>query len=96
MSQHFPNTTIVMQNGGKISNGGNNWPLRGEKKGIYEGGTRGVTIVDGPILEKRGYTNEGLFHAIDWTPTLMHFAEGTEQTGLNILKHLLFSLIYFS
>ncbi|KAF6034753.1 hypothetical protein EB796_006926 [Bugula neritina] len=64
-------------NGGKVSNGGSNWPLRGEKGTVYEGGTRGVTFINSPLLQNRGYVHDGLFHAIDWTPTLLHFAEGT-------------------
>ena len=41
-----------------------------------------MTVIDGPVLKKRGYVNNGLFHAIDWTPTLLHFAEGVPQTGI--------------
>jgi arylsulfatase A-like enzyme len=54
--------------------GANNWPLRGGKHAIYEGGTRATAFIYGSMLSKTGYTNSNLMHGVDWLPTLMHVA----------------------
>ena len=53
--------------------GGSNFPLRGKKLQIFEGGIRADGIVSGPGCAKLGIKpgkNPHLFHAIDWLPTL--------------------------
>ena len=52
---HYSN----FQNGGWIPYHGNNWPLRGGKITIWEGGTRTAGFVAGARLQKIGYTYEG-------------------------------------
>ncbi|KAH9361881.1 hypothetical protein HPB48_003710 [Haemaphysalis longicornis] len=61
-------------NGGQILQGGNNWPLRGNKNTLWEGGTRVPAFVTGPVLKKTAYTNSKLVHAVDWFPTLLGLA----------------------
>ena len=48
---------FLFQNGGPIETKGNNWPLRGGKHGVFEGGTRVPALVWGNMLRKKEYTN---------------------------------------
>ncbi|XP_050416113.1 arylsulfatase B [Patella vulgata] len=73
------NDTIILftsDNGGWVPHHGNNYPLRGGKFTIYEGGTRGAAFIHGAGLQNTGRTYDGLIHAIDWLPTLVGAAGG--------------------
>lgn len=61
-------------NGGWIPYHGNNWPLRGGKITIWEGGTRTAGFVSGARLQKTDYSYEGMMHAVDWHPTILEAA----------------------
>lgn len=73
------NTIIILSadNGGTGSS--SNWPLRGGKHSVYEGGCRGASFVAGPLLPARvrGTVNTQLSHAADWLPTLVGLAGGS-------------------
>ncbi|KAK7476631.1 hypothetical protein BaRGS_00032106, partial [Batillaria attramentaria] len=63
-------------NGGPTFDGANNLPLRGAKTTLWEGGTRGAGFVHSKtLLKKTGYVNNGMMHAVDWFPTILHLAQ---------------------
>ncbi|XP_070578823.1 arylsulfatase B-like [Ptychodera flava] len=63
---------------------GNNWPLRGSKTTLWEGGTRGVAFVHGNILQKTAYVNEEMIHAVDWYPTLLELIGGKQDPDMDV------------
>ncbi|XP_035210011.1 arylsulfatase B-like [Stegodyphus dumicola] len=67
---------FISDNGGEVLSGGSNYPLRGAKMTLWEGGTRVPTFLYGDILQKKGYVNNNLIHAVDWFPTLLAAAGG--------------------
>lgn len=77
----YDNTLIVLStdNGGPTdgadNNNMNNFPLRGCKGGYFDGGMRGVGLIHGVGLKKRGYVSEHLHHVVDWLPTLLTAAK---------------------
>ncbi|XP_037071604.1 arylsulfatase J-like isoform X5 [Pollicipes pollicipes] len=72
----YNNTVIVFMgdNGGLPHAGGNNYPLRGTKGTLWEGGTRTPAFVHSPLLAASNYSNYRLVHITDWLPTLLRVA----------------------
>ena len=70
------NTVLVFStdNGGAIHEAGSNYPLRGTKGTLFEGGTHGVGFVAGGHLKRSGVVQKELFHITDWYPTLLSAA----------------------
>lgn len=67
-------------NGGRVSAGGSNYPLRGEKASVWEGGTRVGGLAYGPGVAA-GVVSRALAHATDWYPTIMALAGGAAPEG---------------
>ncbi|XP_070557098.1 arylsulfatase B-like [Ptychodera flava] len=91
----WDNTLFVFttDNGGPANptNAGNNWPLRGSKTTLWEGGTRGVAFVRGNLVEKTGYVNNEMIHAVDWFPSLLELVGGKrdpDMDGMNVWNTL--------
>ena len=74
------NTIIIFttDNGGETGAGSSNWPLRGNKATVLEGGVRGTAFVWGSKLPKLNYDNMQLIHATDWLPTIVEGIAGLE------------------
>ncbi|XP_014677063.1 PREDICTED: arylsulfatase B-like isoform X2 [Priapulus caudatus] len=83
------NTLIVFttDNGGQTKSGGNNYPLRGNKATLWEGGTRGVSFVHGAGVGNPGSVRSDLFHAVDWFPTIVAAAQGKTSSAIDGLSH---------
>ncbi|XP_067686275.1 arylsulfatase B-like [Haliotis asinina] len=70
-----------------------NWPLRGCKNTMWEGGVRGNGFIYSPLLSTSGYVQENMMHITDWLPTLYHAAGGDvnklrNQDGYNLWEML--------
>lgn len=80
------NTIIVFStdNGGPAAgfnlNAASNWPLRGVKNTLWEGGVRGAAFVWAPslIAKPRRVSNQ-MMQIADWLPTLYAAAKGDPQ-----------------
>ncbi len=70
------NETLIIltgDNGGIPSDGGNNYPLRGNKATTFEGGVRSIAFISGAGLspDVRGTVSHEIMHVTDWLPTLV-------------------------
>ncbi|XP_052090818.1 arylsulfatase B-like [Mytilus californianus] len=84
------NETLIIftaDNGGWTAFSGNNYPLRGGKLTVYEGGTRAVQFVHGAGISKSNYTFNGMMHAVDWMPTILAAAGGGSVPGIDGINH---------
>lgn len=75
------NNTILIfstDNGGPANrqdyNDACNWPLRGSKRTMWEGGVRGNGFIWSPLLKTSHYVSEHLMQVTDWLPTLLEAA----------------------
>jgi arylsulfatase A-like enzyme len=73
-------------NGGQVTAGGNNWPLRGWKGSLWDGGARASAFIHSPLLGAAAGTRyQGLVHISDWFPTSLQLAlDGTSLSELGL------------
>jgi len=86
----YDNTVIILStdNGARAGQhgGGSNYPLKGEKNTLWEGGVRAVGFVHSKLLSKPGRISKDLIHITDWYPTMLHLA-GIETEGMTLDGH---------
>eukprot|EP01084_Bolivina_argentea_P274855 468610_1 len=86
--QLWDNLVLIFStdNGGPVQQAASNFPLRGNKATLWEGGVKGAGFISGGWLNKtrRGKTMNGLFHITDWYPTLMDIV-GIKASNSSIL-----------
>uniref|UniRef100_A0A7S4DCM7 Sulfatase N-terminal domain-containing protein n=1 Tax=Heterosigma akashiwo TaxID=2829 RepID=A0A7S4DCM7_HETAK len=85
----YDNTIIVVasDNGACSQARGSNYPLRGQKNSMFEGGVRVNAFVTGGYLPEssRGRSLDCMFHNVDWLPTLVAGAVGADPEVLGPL-----------
>eukprot|EP01044_Picomonas_judraskeda_P000316 COSAG03_NODE_14_length_22296_cov_10.813128_6_plen_320_part_00 len=66
-------TILSADNGGNVNDGGNNYPLRGNKATAWEGGVRGIGFVSGAGISPKmaGTVSHAILHVTDWC---VHYA----------------------
>ncbi|KAJ8670681.1 hypothetical protein QAD02_001940 [Eretmocerus hayati] len=62
--------------GGFNLNAASNWPLRGVKDTLFEGGVRGVGLVWSSSITRPGRIANQTFSIVDWLPTLFKVSGG--------------------
>lgn len=74
----WDNTVFVFSsdNGGRVRKGASNYPLRGEKHSLWEGGVKSIGFVTGGRVKPKGAVTKELIHVSDWFPTLVKLAGG--------------------
>ncbi|XP_052862949.1 arylsulfatase B [Anopheles cruzii] len=94
------NTIIVFStdNGGPAEgfndNAASNWPLRGVKNTLWEGGVRGAGFIWSPLLQNSSRVSLQTIQISDWLPTLYEAAGGNVSSlpanldGVSVWKEL--------
>lgn len=92
------NNSIVIfttDNGGPADgfnfNAASNYPLRGVKHLLWEGGIRGSALVWSPLFKTNNSqrVSNDLMHITDWLPTLLEAAGGYSRSVYNLTMMIL-------
>ncbi|XP_023319572.1 arylsulfatase B isoform X1 [Eurytemora carolleeae] len=79
---------FTSDNGGPAAgfneNAASNWPLRGVKDTLWEGGVRGAALVWSPLLKTGPRVSDQMMNIQDWLPTLYSAAGGDSSKIENI------------
>ncbi|KAG6438568.1 hypothetical protein O3G_MSEX000065 [Manduca sexta] len=65
-------------------NAASNYPLKGVKNTLWEGGVRGAGVLWSPLLEKKSRVAAQRMHIVDWLPTVYSAAGGDMSAFQNI------------
>mmetsp|Transcript_10729 Transcript_10729/g.13928 ORF Transcript_10729/g.13928 Transcript_10729/m.13928 type:complete len:595 (+) Transcript_10729:77-1861(+) len=73
-TDQYDNTILIVasDNGGCSYHGASNFPLRGSKNHLFDGGLRVPAFIHSPLIPEsaRGSVFSSLFHVTDWLPTI--------------------------
>ncbi|KAL3205868.1 hypothetical protein MRX96_011019 [Rhipicephalus microplus] len=69
---------------GSHASRGFNWPLRGAKTTLWEGGTRASAFIWSPLISRSRRVSHQLMHIVDWLPTLYRAAGGNPSKMRNL------------
>ncbi|XP_052900354.1 arylsulfatase B [Anopheles moucheti] len=75
-------------------NAASNWPLRGAKNTLWEGGVRGAGFIWSPLLQNVSRVSHQMVQVCDWLPTLYEAAGGdvsslpTDLDGISVWREL--------
>ena len=61
----------------KTENSASNYPLRGTKGTLWEGGVRVPAFIWSPLLKNSGYLSDNYIQVVDWIPTLLEAIDGS-------------------
>jgi len=79
---------FVSDNGGEPNgfrgNWGSNFPLRGAKFSLFEGGVHVPGFITSKLLKNPGRISNELLHVTDWYPTLVNLAGGKIESSQNL------------
>jgi hypothetical protein len=79
---------VTADNGGNVDTGGSNWPLRGQKATMFEGGMRAAAFASGAGLEAvAGTVSHELYSLVDWLPTIAGGIAGVDLAEAALPKH---------
>ena len=77
----WEDTLVILSadNGGNTDTGGSNFPLRGQKATMFEGGVRAASFASGAGLEAvAGTVSHQFFSLVDWLPTIAFGIAGVD------------------
>ncbi|XP_060530933.1 arylsulfatase B-like [Cylas formicarius] len=83
---------------GEYQNWGSNYPLRGIKNTLFEGGIRTIALIWSPLIVQSTRVATDMMHVADWLPTLFTAAGGDiglldpELDGIDLWSSLVYDL----